>query len=488
MAQSLEPQQFTATAACLMKSRVVGCPRAQPLNPSVSRKPHWEAMYRAVEPYRRVIEAVNGFQGSRMLQQGVVLDLFTKLASDGKTLLQLARQIEVDARALEILLNGLVALGFLAKQSERYRSTPLSQTYLARGGPKYIGSFVRYQARRWSDWEQLGDAIRSGEPVRPPDLYPDDPEDLELYLRGLHELALAGGDARRLAHVLPMQRCRTLLDLGGGPGTYAAMLCRSFPNLHAVVVDLPRTLEITRRILRDFDLTGNVSTRAADVVRDAIPGGPYDAVLISNLLHGENEQTDARLLRKVHGAIVPGGLLIVREHCMSADRTEPDQGAVFALSLLLGTRGRTYTFQEMAGWIESAGFCDLTEIRPEPPVATSLLLALRPGGRPVAVLSRPAAAISKPAARPEPPALHDWWAANSTQAEEDGDSPEVSWSSSPALPADRQRTGAARPASPSERPPTSRRSNSNGPKKRPAAKPRVAAGRKSRAVSRSKRV
>lgn len=345
-------------------------------------------MYRAVEPYRRVIEAVNGFQGARILHQGVRFDLFSRVADEGKTVMQLARPLGSDPRALELLLNALVAMGFLRKESERYHATPLSQTYLVRGGPKYIGSLVLYQARRWTEWEHLEDAIRTGRPVREPDLYQGDPEDLKLFVHGLHELALARGDARYLAHVLPLQNVRKLADLGGGPGTYAAMLCRTYPKLRAVVVDQPATLKISRRILERFDTTGRVTTSAADILRDPIRGGPFDAALVSNVLHGEDEKTSARLLRKARDLLVPGGLLIVREHCMSPDRTEPEGSAVFALALLLGTRGRTYSFAEMAAWIRAAGFLGVVEIPPEPPMTASLLLAVRPGEHPVAVLPR----------------------------------------------------------------------------------------------------
>jgi SAM-dependent methyltransferase len=333
----------------------------------------------------------------------------------------------------------------------------------------------------------LGEAIRTGKPVHRPDPHPADPEDLELYVRGLHELALASGDARHLARVLPLQDCRTLLDLGDGPGTYAAMLCRSFPKLQATVAVSPRTLEITRHILHEFDLTGNVGMLAADVVRDPIPGGPYDAVLISNLLNCEDEQTNALVLRKVRDGLAPGGLLIVKAHCMSADRTAPEQGAVFALSLLLATRGRTYSFKEMASWIEAAGLSDLVEIRPEPPMATSLLLALRPGGHPRASLPRPAAARPQAPAPSEPPALHDWWPANSSRDPDDGDFPSAAWMSSPAAHTPARRAAPARLAVKKNNGPGAQRSNSTSPQKRPAARSKVAAGRKSRQSVRSKR-
>ena len=363
-------------------------------------------MNRTAEPYLKVSEVVNGFAAARILQLAVELDVFTRLANEAKTAAQLATLIPVHPDALERLLDALVAMGFLAKDAERFRALPISHTYLARSGPKYMGHFIQHLAHRWEDWGRLRDAIQSGKPVRKSDLYEQEtPADRELFIRGLHELALARGDARWLARAVPLGRCRRLVDVGGGPGTYAALLCRANRELEATVLDLPATLEVTRKILREFDTTGRVRTLAGDYRSEPIPGGPYDVALLSNVLHAEDEPTNLRLLQNVHDALVPGGILIVKDHVMSPDHTSPENGAVFALELLLGTRGRSYSFAEISGWMEQTGFRDMVEVPVGPPAQVSLVLALRPGKRALVMLPKPAARAEvrpEPAIEPEP--------------------------------------------------------------------------------------
>jgi SAM-dependent methyltransferase len=363
-------------------------------------------MNRTAEPYLKVSEVVNGFAAARILQLAVELDVFTRLANEAKTAAQLATLIPVHPDALERLLDALVAMGFLAKDAERFRALPISHTYLARSGPKYMGHFIQHLAHRWEDWGRLRDAIQSGKPVRKSDLYEQETAaDRELFIRGLHELALARGDARWLARAVPLGRCRRLVDVGGGPGTYAALLCRANRELEATVLDLPATLEVTRKILREFDTTGRVRTLAGDYRSEPIPGGPYDVALLSNVLHAEDEPTNLRLLQNVHDALVPGGILIIKDHVMSPDHTSPENGAVFALELLLGTRGRSYSFAEISGWMEKAGFRDMVEVPVGPPAQVSLVLALRPGKRALVMLPKPAARAEvrpEPAIEPEP--------------------------------------------------------------------------------------
>ena len=358
-------------------------------------------MNRAAEPYLKVSQAVNGFAASRVLHVAIELDLFTSLTEDGKTAAQLSRLLGVHPGAIELLLNALTSMGLLRKEAERFFATPVSHTYLSRAGPKYLGHWIRHEARGWERWSRLLEAIRTGRPVQPAEQIYQTPAELEEFIRGLHELALARGDARWLARAISLVRCRTLLDLGGGAGTYSSLFCRANPQLEATVVDLPETLKVTRKILREFDLSGRVRMLEADYRRDSIQGGPYDVALLSNILHAEAEPTNRQILTHIFEVLNPGGTLIIKDHVMSADHTEPANGALFALEMLLSTRGRTYSFGEISAWLAAAGFQDVTELPMESPSNVSLVAATRPGKRALVVLPRPAAKVE--VARPAEP-------------------------------------------------------------------------------------
>jgi predicted O-methyltransferase YrrM len=223
----------------------------------------------------------------------------------------------------------------------------------------------------------------------------------------MHELALASGEARYMSKAIPLRKCRKLLDLGGGPGTYASLFCRANRNLQAVVYDLPGTLKVTRKLLKQFDTSNRVSTLSGDYRRAGkVRGAPYDVVLISNILQYEDAATGEAILRKAHDALQPGGLLIMKEHILSADHTQPPHAALTSLEMFLTTKGRAYTFAEVSGWLDTAGFVDAVEVPMEPPMDASLILALRAGKPAFAVLPKPAAKVeSAPIETPEAPAL-----------------------------------------------------------------------------------
>ena len=65
----------------------------------------------------------------------------------------------------------------------------------------------------------------------------------------------------------------------------------------------------------------------------------------------------APYLRKLHRCLNPRGHLILRDVFMSRDRTAPEWGTLFSVSLLLHTpQGRCYALDEILGWLRQAGF------------------------------------------------------------------------------------------------------------------------------------
>ena len=62
-------------------------------------------------------------------------------------------------------------------------------------------------------------------------------------------------------------------------------------------------------------------------------------------------------MRKVFGALDPGGRIVIRDYVMEPDRTEPASGTVFAINMLVNTEGgNSYTFEEIRDGLTAAGF------------------------------------------------------------------------------------------------------------------------------------
>lgn len=105
---------------------------------------------------------------------------------------------------------------------------------------------------------------------------------------------------------------RTVLDVGAGTGTGSVALARRFPAAEVVALDRSAAmLERVRAAARRHGLGDRVRVVQADLDL-AWPGiGPVDLAWASSALH-ELADPD-RVLRDLHAALGPGGLLVVVE-------------------------------------------------------------------------------------------------------------------------------------------------------------------------------
>ena len=175
--------------------------------------------------------------------------------------------------------------------------------------------------------------------------------------RLLHSLDV---DAREIATYLikklPLSRSRTLLDVGGGLGSFSVAFCRHYPNLRATLVEHPHVLPLARRAIVASGMARKVHIVGADFSRDALPQG-FDTVFVSNVLHAHGVAVNHSLLRKLQRCLNPHGQLIVRDVFMNRQRTAPEWSTLFSVLLLLHTpQGRCYALDEIRTWLRQAGF------------------------------------------------------------------------------------------------------------------------------------
>jgi len=323
------------------------------------------------------LEALSGaYCNARVLHAAVLLDLFAPLAH-GATADEVAAARALDPRATEMLLNAMASLGLLRKTGGRFAVAPEARPYLLPGAPEDFSGMIEFEAHAWGLWEGLPDAVRTGRPVRETRMYQRDPAETRRFILAMDALVRARGDAQWLAAHLDFAPVRRMLDVGSGPGTYPIGVCRAHPHVAATVFDLPGTLAVTREVVQQAGMTDRIALVAGDYRTDPLPTG-FDLVLLSNVIHGEDEDRNRDLMARCFAALQPGGRIVVKDHILQEDGTAPVGGAVFSLLMLLTGPGRDYAFGEVAGWLKSAGFEPPVSTGLPPPFSSSLVVARRP--------------------------------------------------------------------------------------------------------------
>ena len=314
-----------------------------------------------------------------VLQAAVNLDLFTKLdrAPDKSlTVAELAAALDCDTRATSMLTTALTAMNLLELDGSRLLITETSSRYLSADSEDYQGLTVKHMNNIMHGWINLDKSVRTGTPAD--DFLPittEDESEREAFLMAMFNIARQQADL--VAGAFNLTGSRRLLDLGGGPGTYAIYFCRHNPDLQAVVFDRPATESFARATIKRFELTNRVDFVGGDFTTDELPGN-FDAVWLSQVLHGESPEQAARLVRRAADTMVPGGVMGVQEFILDDDRRGPSQPALFALNMLLQTPGgQSYTQREIINMMTGSGLKDIQRLTVNLPPGCGILTGVK---------------------------------------------------------------------------------------------------------------
>ncbi|MCF6156455.1 MAG: methyltransferase domain-containing protein [Candidatus Brocadia sp.] len=303
-----------------------------------------------------------GYWKSQILFTAVEFDIFTLINKGRLTAKEISQAIHTNERATEMLLNALVSLEILAKEENSYKNSHLSDPYLIKGKPHYLGDFIHHFHNMTDNWAMLRETIETGKPVSLKDLPEEvDSHDLRDFITAMHNIASV--KAEELCRKIDLKRSKKLLDIAGGPGTYAIALAKANPHLHAVVFDLGHVIKLTREFITAADMEDRVSTQAGNCLGDTFGENTYDAILASNLLHIYNPANNTMILRKCWDALREGGQVIIHEFVLDETRTHPQFAALFSLNMLIGTQeGASYSESEYREWLVKSGFKDIKRI------------------------------------------------------------------------------------------------------------------------------
>lgn len=303
-------------------------------------------------------ELILGYRGAKTLFTSVRLGIFEAIGARRRTAPQVARALRLSGRSTRILLDGLCALGFLRRSPFGYSNSEQAKRLLLPSSPAYLGDNLLYQDRLWEAWGGLGDAVRNGRPARGLKAWISGEDGFTGdYIRGMNNIARS--PAERIASKIRCSPGSSLLDVGAGPGAYAAAFLKKTPGMRAVLLDLPQTLRHTRRLMLEQPpgLRSRVGYRAGDYRRCGYGRGEFDLVLLSHVTHDEDEAAVRSMLRKARAALKSGGRLLIHDFMLNSNRTAPVFGALFSVHMMVYTRGgRVYSEQEYGRWLRAAGF------------------------------------------------------------------------------------------------------------------------------------
>jgi acetylserotonin N-methyltransferase len=331
-----------------------------------------------------ILGLIEAFRCSKVLFTAVALGVFDRLEHGPASLDGLADKLHANRDALGRLLDTCVGLGLLSRTADGYANSPAASAYLCRSSPRRLTGYVNYSnSILWKMWAHLEDAVREGT-HRWRQVYGTEgpifthlfrtEEDKREFILGMHGYGLLSSPC--VVAAFDLSRFRCLVDLGGATGHLALATCARYPELRAVVFDLPGVIPYAQEQVRASPVGDRVQVVAGDFFTDPLPEA--DLFTLGRIVHDWSEDKIARLLRKIWERLPPGGALLIAEKLLDDERSGPRWATLQALNMLVVAEGKERTLEEYAGLLRRAGFTRVEGRRTESPL--DAVLAFKDGG------------------------------------------------------------------------------------------------------------
>jgi len=317
-------------------------------------------MRQSIKTFEEFRDVLSAYRLPRVILTALELNLFTIIGKRTWKLPDLARELKVSERGLSILCRNLAVVGLLHKRGNQYRNSRLAATALNADDRGYRGSYLDLISRHWTNWQLLMESVRTGQPLDKDE--PEAPDYRRNFTWAMHHRTLE--TAPMIAAQLSLKGAKTLLDLGGGPGTYAMAFLAKNPDLRATVCDRPAALEVAKEIAATNKTGARLSYLPLDFLTEDIPG-TFDVIWYSNVLHIYSMEENQAVFRRAKAALSPGGRLIIQDAFLhDREGLFPEEASLFAVSMLLFTEsGNTYSLAETSAALKQVGFSSVKTLK-----------------------------------------------------------------------------------------------------------------------------
>ena len=293
----------------------------------------------------------------------VHLDFFTWLAARPADKATICRELQLTERPVDVMLTLFTANGFVRQENGVFHVTEVAREHLVKGSPWFLGPYFGSLKDRPVALDMVK-VLRTDKPAnwsssKTEKEWSKAMEDEDFAARFTAAMDCRGVYlGRAVAEALAPGGRTRLLDIAGGSGIYACAIAAGHPALHATVFEKPPVDQVAAKLIAERGYAERVSVLAGDMFHDPLPTG-FDMHLFSNVLHDWDTPVVKRLLEKSFAALPSGGLLVIHDMHLLADKSGPLPVAEYSAILMHSTEGKCYSLGELAELFAQVGFRNL---------------------------------------------------------------------------------------------------------------------------------
>ncbi|MBI4529050.1 MAG: methyltransferase domain-containing protein [Deltaproteobacteria bacterium] len=306
---------------------------------------------------RPLMRLLGDFANSLILDAAIEYDFFTLIERGFQTYAEIAREAGTETRATRIVLDSLISLSLVQKRQGRYVLTDVSETFLVRNKPSYMGDFRHVALALWGGMAQLKQTLKTGRPMGRMDTG-GELEVWEKLILGI--IPIAQPVAESLCELLQIETRRKgldVLDIAGGSSIFGVTILARDPSAQVTQLDWPNVNQVAKKFSRERGLEGKIRFVDGEFRSTSLEQNRYDLIITSNFCRFESPDGNRELFGKVYSALKPGGIFAINDFVPNEERTDPPFVLRFSVYTLTHTpEGECWTFSQYSSWLKAAGF------------------------------------------------------------------------------------------------------------------------------------
>lgn len=291
------------------------------------------------------------------------LDFFTWLAAHPSSAAEISRELGLTERPLDVMLTLFAAEGFIGHDNGVFHATELAREHLVSTSPFFLGPYFGSMKERPVVRDYVT-VLRTGKPANWGSYRNEKAWSEAMLTETFATTFTAAMDCRgaylgpAVAKAIDSRGRSRLLDIAGGSGIFACAIVAAHSHLRASVFERPPVDQIARTMIETRGYAERVDVIAGDMFHDPLPAG-HDLHLYSNVLHDWDIDRVRQLLAASFCALDPGGMIVVHDAHLNADKTGPLPVAKYSALLMAITEGKCYSVAEMDAFLTETGFRDI---------------------------------------------------------------------------------------------------------------------------------
>lgn len=307
-----------------------------------------------------IITLICGGMAAQAIHVMAELGLADLVKEEPQTTAQLAQTTGTDAANLARLLRALVSVGLLSEPTAgSYGSTSLSSCLEStRPGSLYPMARMAGSDWQWRVLAGLPESLKTGQPaiehILGKDLWSyfrdDDPEGGRCFNQAINQSV--GPSDEALATAYDFSSVNTLVDVGGGLGSFLLTVLPRYPSLTGVLFDRAEVIAQAKERIAQAGLIKRCDVVEGDFFQ-AVPAGG-DAYFLRQIIKDWNDEQSTRILQNCMHAMNQGGKILVAEQVLRPGQADLI-GKLTDLQLMTTLPGRERDEQEFRRLFAAAG-------------------------------------------------------------------------------------------------------------------------------------